>query len=393
MNFENVKYFMDKMSSHLVPGNSIEIYLKGKKVFRYSSGYADIENNVAMSSDKLINIYSCSKVMTITALMQLYEKGEFLLSDPLYEYIPEFKEMYVKNDTGVVKAQNPITIGDLFSMTAGLDYNIGRNSFKIAGEKTNGHFNTLETIKELAKEPLCYEPSTMWKYSLAHDVLAGLCEAITGKKFRDYVKENILDPLEMNDTCYHLPKEKIESMAQQYSFVPYGYGENYDLVEAQMSTSILKGKIVKAGKGVNTLVLGDEYDSGGAGIISTVRDYAKFSAALSMGGVGINKERILSPYTVELIKTNRLTQQTMPYFSVGRYAGYGYGLGVRTLVDKAKSGSCGNIGEFGWCGAAGGMVLCDTEIGLGVFYAHHMLNPHEDYYMPRLRNVIYSCLE
>ena len=108
----------------------------------------------------------------------------------------------------------------------------------------------------------------------------------------------------------------------------------------------------------------------------------------------MNGERILSPATVELLHTNQLSDEQMAMnFNWPQLAGYGYGLGVRTMIDKAKGGSNGNLGEFGWGGAAGATVLADTKENLAVFYAHHMLNPHEEYYQPRLRNVVYSCID
>ena len=115
-------------------------------------------------------------------------------------------------------------------------------------------------------------------------------------------------------------------------------------------------------------------------------------AALSNYGLGITGERILSENTVELLRTNRLNENQLKYLNWKQLTGYGYGLGVRTLIDKAKAGSTGNIGEFGWGGAAGATAIIDPKIGLSVFYAQHCLNPREEYYQPRVRNVLYSCL-
>lgn len=142
------------------------------------------------------------------------------MNDPLGEYIPEFRNMKVRTKDGIVDAQNKITIGDLFSMTAGLDYNLNSESIKRARELTGGVMNTAEVVRCIASEPLSFEPGTHWQYSLCHDVLAGLVSIITGMKFRDYVKENILDPLDMHETVYHATPEIEALMAEQYTFVP-----------------------------------------------------------------------------------------------------------------------------------------------------------------------------
>ncbi len=110
------------------------------------------------------------------------------------------------------------------------------------------------------------------------------------------------------------------------------------------------------------------------------------------GGVGATGEKILSAGTIDLLRTNQLNPQQQKAFNWSQLRGYGYGLGVRTLVDKALSGTTGNVGEFGWGGAAGASVWIDPALKMSVCYAHHMLNPQETYYQPRMRNVIYQCL-
>lgn len=131
---------------------------------------------------------------------------------------------------------------------------------------------------------------------------------------------------------------------------------------------------------------------GGAGIITTVSDYEKLLAALANGGLGLNGERILSAYSIELLKTNRLTAELLKDYNWKAKVGCGYGLGVHTHMSPAESGLISNIGEFGWGGAAGASAIVDTKANLAVFYVQHTLNPREEYYQPRLRNVVYSCL-
>ena len=384
MNFEYMKNFMNSLTEWIIPGNSVVIYKDGKKVFEYSSGYSDLGKKIKKTGEEQLYIYSCSKVATVTAALQLYEQGKFLLSDPLYEYLPEFKKMYVKDGDRIKAAENPITIRDLFTMTAGLSYATNTPAFEKARKLTDGKMDTRTVIKCLAEEPLLFEPGARWNYSLCHDVLAVLAEVVSGMRFSEYMKKHIFEPLDMNNSYYHTPNDVI--ISPQYI---YEIQDTKNIVELQQKEHT--SGVVKRAYG-NELVFGENYDSGGAGIITTVDDYAKFAAALANSGTGLNNNRILSSATVKLMKTNQLNEAQRKTMNWRRLRGYGYGLGVRTLIDKAESGSNSSIGEIGWGGAAGATIIADTEEKVALFYAHHMLNPQEEYYQPRLRNVLYSCL-
>lgn len=393
MNFEPLKNFLDFMAEKRTPSNAVVVYYKGEKVFSYHAGYSSFENKTPLSGDEFYNIYSCSKITTVVAGMQLLEQGKYLLNDPLYTYIPEYRNMYIKDENGeLTKAKNPITIGDLFSMTAGLTYNLDTPAFKKAMELTNGKMDTVTVAKCIAEDPISFEPGTHWQYSLCHDVLAALVEVVSGKKFRDYVKENIFDPLDMNKTVYHTTPEIIEKTAEQYRFVSSNEDELMDLVKAQSHGNSTEGIFKNVGKSISH-IFGEEYDSGGAGITTTVADYAKLMAALANFGVGLTGEKILSKYSINLMRHNRLNEQALKDVTWKHLLGYGYGLGVRTHMRPDISGCISNIGEFGWGGAAGATAIVDPDINLGVFYVQHCLNPREEYYQPRLKNTVYGCLE
>ena len=396
MDFSKLNNFIDYMAKERTPGCAAVVTLNGKPVHKYAAGFADLETRKPMTGDEFFNIYSCSKITTVTAAAQLLERGEFLLNDPLYDYVPEYRHMMVKNANGeLVEAKNPITIGDLFSMSAGFNYNYNAPSIVEIKEKKGSAFSEVDLLYALANEPISFEPGTHWQYSLCHDALGGLISIITGKKFRDYVKENIFDPLGMTESFYHHTPEIEAKMASQYRFVAnYPTQQNQDIVEAQAFGTRGAGHFENVGVAVERgHVPTTEFDSGGAGIVTTVSDYAKLIAALSCSGLAANGERILAPKTVELIKTNRMNETQLKDMTWSQLRGYGYGLGVRTHIDKAKSGSIANIGEFGWGGAAGSTAIMDTEEKFGVFFVQHTLAPREEWYQPRLRNVAYACLE
>ncbi len=393
MNFDKLKNLMEYfVSENYAPGNTIKVYLGKEKVFDYSCGYSDIKNEIKMTGNEYFNLYSCSKITTVTAALQLVEKGKIKLTDPLYEYIPEYKDMYIKMPDGdIVKAKKDIKILNLFNMTAGLTYDMNTAGINKAREITDGKMDTDKVVRCIAEDPLSFEPGERFQYSLCHDVLAGLVSIVTGQKFRDYVKENIFNPLEMKSCSYHLNSENAKHMASQYKFVPEGSGAELDVVKAQKEGCDKKGSFADVGI-KNGFVFGDEYDSGGAGIISDADDYLKIAAALASFGEGLNGERILSPSTVELMRTNTLSEKQMETYNWKHLAGYGYGLGVRTMMNPEKGNSKSNIGEFGWSGAAGASVYIDPSIGLSAVYVKHTFNPREEYYMPLVRDTLYSCL-
>ncbi len=394
MRFSIISDFMDNMvQTGRTPGCSIVVYRHGKKVFRYTVGVRDLATRVPLTGGEYFRIFSCSKPLTAVAGLQLLEKGAFLLSDPLSEYIPEYKTMYVKTPDGLKKAENPITVGQLFDMTAGLHYNVACPSIQRAVKETGGRADTVHVVKALAEEPLQFEPGTDWAYSLCHDVLAGLVSVITGKPFRTYVKENILDPLGMHFTTFHPTDGMLENMPTLYQYIPRGAEMETDLVKAQMRADTAgSGHFKDIDKTEMPFIFGPEYDSGGAGITTTAEDYGLFAAALSLGGKGTGGARILAPETVALLHRNRLTPAQRQKLFRPHLAPYGYGLGVRTLMEPECDGALSPVGEFGWGGAAGATICADTTTETAFFFVQHTREPREPWYQPRIRNVVYAAL-
>ncbi len=384
MDFQPLQDMMEELTTGRYPGNAAVVYVGGKRVFSYASGFADVRSREPMSTEHYINIYSCSKVATVTAALQLWEKGVIGLDDPLHAYIPEFRYMSVKTPEGLREATVPITLRHLFTMTAGFNYDTGAPAFGRAMALTEGRMDTLEVLRCLAQEPLEFEPGTHWRYSLCHDVLAGVVEVASGKKFRDYVKESIFDPLEMDTCCYHNEAVK-HKMASLYRYVT---GDITDPVILQSGLCPqAEGYWKEIPDKTSHYVFGQEYDSGGAGITGTTEDYAKLCAALANSGLGLTGERILKPETVDLLQKNALNKTQLADFNWPQLKGFGYGMGVRTVLDHATTG------EFGWGGAAGSSVFVDTDAQACLFYAAHMLNPMEEYYQPRIRSAFYKSLK
>lgn len=383
MNFEPMKEFLDHLTSWRIPGNVMVIYKDGKPVFEYTSGYSDIEKGEKMTSDKNFFIYSCSKITTTLCALQLLEKGLYKLDDPLYDFIPEYKEMYVERENGdIIKSPVPITIRNLFTMTAGFTYNFNVSGIKKAGEITDGKYDTLTTVKCHAEDPLYFVPGEEWNYSLCHDVLGGFIEAVSGETLGKYAEKNVFEPLDI-DAAYYVKDKYMQNMAQQYRFVDDS-GES-DIVKLQQSEVNMEGGYLEIVGKTNSHMLGENYHSGGAGIITSVPEYAKLMSAIAEGGKGIIERK-----TIDLWRTNQLNEAQMKWFRWPQLKGYGYGLGVRTMIDPSIGTP---LGEIGWGGAAGANALADVDNNVAFFYAHHMLNNQEGYVQPRLRDILYQCLK
>jgi len=393
MNFEKLKNCMNELvQEYNTPGVDCMVYKDHEVIFRYFTGMSDIENNKKMNGNELYFIYSMTKMLTCTAALQLYEKKKYSMSDPLSEYFPEFKKMKIASDeismgdaakitTGdsfgeIVKAERTryaekqITIKDLFTMGAGFDYAI--NDDAITGAINAGKTSTADIVRAMSEKTLGFEPGTRFRYSLCHDVLGALVEVWSGDKLGEYMRKNIFEPLEMKDTFFGAVKD--EDRAARLA-ARYGFDENG------------KPERLSPKCGYN---LTDEYESGGAGLTSCTEDYASFLDAIACGGEGRGGKRILSPETVELMGKNHLNEKQREDFSRLR-PGYGYGLGVRTHMDRNISGSKSPIGEFGWDGAAGGFAMVDTKRKVSLTYFQHV-HKWKIGIQNKIRNALYECI-
>ena len=377
MDFKPLAQFIDRMTAWRIPWAEVLVIHRNRPVFRYRSGYLDLEAGTPIEEGKMINLYSMTKVMTCVAALRLVEQGLILLNDPLAEYLPEYAEMNVQKrlpsgEVALERAQRPITVRDLFAMTAGFSYDTDSPSLQEAVQRTNGQVPTRAFAEALAKEPLLFEPGTRWNYSLCHDVLGALVEVVDGRRFGAYIRDEITGPLGMRDTVFDLSEEQRSRLAPQYEY-----------------NDALGRPVRKDGNGYR---LGTAFESGGAGLLSTVSDYSLFLNALTNRGTSPDGVRILAPASVDLMRTDMLTGRMREDFSWEQLKGYGYGLGVRTHISKAESGALSPLGEFGWAGAAGCLAVVDPNEQVTVMYAQHLLNSQEPYVHPRLKNLVYACL-
>lgn len=371
MNFDKITEYLNSLvSDKIAPSVDCIITQNHERIYRYYTGFSDIKKKIPVNKNQQYIIFSMTKMITCVCALQLLEQGKYQLDDALSKYMPEFSEMHIKKDGKISIATNPITIRHLFSMAAGLNYNVEEKHIADAANKDGS--NTQSIVSSFSKTALDFEPGTHFQYSLCHDVLGALIEIWSDKKFSEFFYENIAEPLGMKHTFfakYH--NENIENLAQVYKVNPH---EDFD-DRPQW----------------NPYILSDNYESGGAGLISTTEDYSLFLEALANDGIAANGNRILKKETIELMKTNQLSETQLDDFHNLR-KGYGYGLGVRTHMQPEISGSLSPVGEFGWDGAAGAFSMVDTENHISITYFQHALNwdikTHE-----KLRNLVYEAVE
>jgi len=363
------RVFDEFQAEYQVPGYDCAVWHHGQEIYRRMEGVADLETGASITDRTLYNMYSNTKVVTCTAALQLFEQGLFLLEDPLSYFFPEFAHMKVlQADGSVTDAKAPITIRDLFRMTAG--FGVG-HEYGDMGQRfymeTGGECPISALPKYLAEAPLLFEPGSQFLYGICHEMLAALIEKLSGERFGAYLENHIFRPLGMNDTAFTLDKLENKALANQYQFM----GPDQPL-KTMGAANFLIPPVLK--------------ESATGGLISSVTDYMKFQQALSSG------TQLLSRRTIDLMRQNQLTGSQWDgygYTSIG----LGYGLGVRTTVNQAALGAPVGFGPFGWGGASGSYGSIDPENDLCIFYMHHIFGTADLRLHNRIRNIVYASLD
>ena len=391
MNFNRLTEYINSLNKEYgIPAASCKITKDHEVIYRHMTGYSDYENTLPLKENTLFRLYSATKVVTMTAVMQQIERGKLRLYDEVRDYLPEFDRLMVadefkfefplrwpKSTDKCHLAHNTIRIIDLMSMTAGLSYNTTAEELMELKSRSNNQATTREVIAMMAKMPLVYEPRTRYSYSLCHDVLAAVVEVVSGQRYSAYLKEHIFDPLGIKDFYFHW--EDDQSLSDRI---------------CAMYMGVFGTDAIKPDDGImsNSFKITANYESGGAGLAGTVDAYSTFIDALSNGGMGENGARILSEDSVKLFTIPYTKGRMSEDFAFGGKLGYEYGLGVRVLVDDKVSKS--PLGEFGWDGAAGAYALVDPFNHISIFYAQHIMGFPKVYHEihPRIRDLAYECM-
>ena len=380
----NIRNYLDEtyVKEGKYVGTLTLVARKGEVAYLDALGFMDRENERPMQEDTIFRIYSMTKSITSVAVMQLLEKSRFRLDDPVYWYIPEFKNVGVFQ-AGVYpnfltsKPERPITIKDLLTHMSGLTYGfMYRTNVDAAyrSSDTTGPDNLQQFIESLSELPLEFSPGDKWNYSVSTDVLGHLVEVVSGLKLDEYFKQNIFEPLGMADTDFSCPEEKLNRLASLYEHNPSGEPK---LMEVP--------------------ALDVKFLSGGGGLYSTMSDYYQFASMLLNKGE-LNGKRILGRKTVEYMTMNHLpdgkdlTEMSESAFSETPYAGVGFGLGFSVMIDPAKSQTLSDVGEFGWGGMASTVFFINPKEDMLVIFLTQLV-PSSTYQVRReLRSLVYSAL-
>jgi CubicO group peptidase (beta-lactamase class C family) len=351
----------EAVDSRRIAGGSVLVARRGKPIGLYLAGRRDIEADRPMTADTIVRIASMTKPITSAAVMILVDEGKVKLDDPLSKFIPEFKDPRVLVSPGdgppaTRPSGREITIHQLLTHTSGLSYRFfGKpvlgdlyTTWAISDGLSETPGTIGDNVRRLAAQPLLFPPGEAWEYSLSTDVLGRVVEVAAGLSLDEFLRERLFKPLKMTDTHFLLPAEKRDRLAAVYHLGKDGK------VERTAGHPVQVGPLVYSAT-YPTWDEGDYY-SGGAGLVSTLGDYARFlQMLLNRGELG--GFRVLRPETVDLMTSNRIGELPLPSFGHGDRFGYGFG------VVADRGGAPEAAGTYSWG---------------GFFYTYFWVDPKND---------------
>jgi CubicO group peptidase (beta-lactamase class C family) len=369
-----------------LPGAVVMLSRRGKVVYSGAFGFQDPVKKTPMRADTIFRIYSMTKPLVSVAAMMLVEDGVVQLTDPVPRFLPAFKELKISTGTAEVPAERQMTVQDLLRHSAGLAYGeLTKNStvkdmLATAGLVKPGvrdydtrDLTPAEQVERLSRIPLIHQPGTTWEYSLASDVLGRVVEAASGQRLGDFLAERLFKPLQMVDTAFWVPQEKLERLAQPFETDPAS-GNKYPLVDVSAPP---------------------KNDSGGAGAVSTAMDYLRFGQMLLNGGV-LDGQRIMSRSTIKLMTSDHLGTRITAPLSPGELLlgtpGYTFGLGFAVRQTDGIAGVHGSAGEFMWAGYAGTYFWVDPKEEIVGVYMSQAPSPIRAYYRKLIKQLVYQAI-
>ncbi|MFM8939065.1 MAG: serine hydrolase domain-containing protein [Phenylobacterium sp.] len=377
-----------------IAGCQIAVARHGVPAYYGSFGSMDLERGKAMRDDAIFRIYSMTKPITSVALMMLYERGYFQLNDPVSRYVPSWRNHRVwvsgeGEDMVTERPRRPASFRDVLSHAAGLTYGGGLpgvgiqhpidkiyRSLKVRSSDTTD--TMAEFMDKLAQVPLRYHPGERWMYSLATDVCGALVEIISGRPFADFLREEILEPLGMVDTAFHVAPEKIDRFCANYQ---RGADKTLKLIDDPANSQYTREPAFK---------------SGGGGLTGTTADYMRFCEMLRRGGE-LDGVRTLGPRTLEMMHMNHLaggkdlTQLAIGTFSETANEGVGFGLGFASTQGVVETGSLG-VGDYYWGGAASTIFWVDPKEDMTMVFMTQLMPSGTFNFRGQLKNLIYSAI-
>ncbi|MBE6669855.1 MAG: beta-lactamase family protein [Ruminococcaceae bacterium] len=358
MSFDRLSSYLDTLSAADIKNFNCVVAKDHEIIFKKAVGCSDYEGNKPAALDDVYLLYSATKVITCTAAMRLVSEGKLGIDDPVYKYLPEYKNLTVRTADGVKPCETVMTVRHLFTMTSGFGGRFDPPIVEAVNEllKKDPHAGTVAVTRAFAKAPLEFEPGTHYKYGTAHDILGAVVEVASGKRFGEYLNEIIFAPLGMTDFAFKLNESTEKRLCSMYSYnTRLNFSEPIDRVKFYGYT--------------------DNYESGGASLFGTSEQYILLADALACGGLSANGYRVLDEKYVMMMRENLLDKTPLSEFRASpRKYGYGWGLCGRVHMSPEISLSKTPKGEFGWDGAAGAYVMMDTDNRLSIVCGMHTMH-------------------
>ncbi len=354
----------EEMAQREISGANLLISRWGKVLHQESYGMADLENGVPMREDAIFRMFSMTKVVTGLAAMILYERGIIDPNEPVGKYLETFRDMQVIAEDGTLTpAERPMILRDLLSMTSGLVYPGELTAAEraadalfqevFAAQDAGKEIPTVEFALRIGELPLLFTPGAQWHYGTSADVCGALIERATGMRFGEFLKKEIFDPLHMEDTGFYVPEDKKARFTQAYRHIDATAGQPARL-------EVLEGHHL----GMSGYDAPPAFESGGAGLVSTIGDIHKLAVMLLNEGKTPDGRRIISERTAKLFRSNALTEEQRRTMNWDSLIGHGYGNFNRVLLDPGHAVTNAPAGEFGWDGWLGTYLSIDPETGL-----------------------------
>jgi CubicO group peptidase (beta-lactamase class C family) len=368
-----------------IAGCQVAVTRHGAIGYFRSFGVMDIERGTPMADDAIFRIYSMTKPIIGVALMTLYERGAFQLDDPVSRWIPEWKDLKVKDGGRHVEPHRPMTVRDTLMHMTGLGWGVDRldmSEFLTAmGKLRGGPDGTLETmVTNLAALPLEFHPGERWLYGVSTDVVGHLVQLMSGRKLDEYLQTEIFGPLQMSDSGFSVPDGSLERFTSNYGRTRYKTLKKID----DADTSAYRKQ--------------PSFLSGGGGLVSTTADYVRFCQMLVNGGE-LDGVRVLGRKTVDLMRTNHLPNdgQLRDYAIEGGYGetgfdGIGFGLTMAVGLGEAATQSIGPAGDYYWGGAASTIFWVDPVEDLAVVFMTQLMPSGTFNFRGQLRSLVYPSI-
>ena len=368
-----------------LPGVSALVFHKGEEAFFHVSGEQDMENHAPLERDTIFRLFSMTKPITAAAAMILVQRGQLDVFAPVSRYLDGFAHQQVATAMGTTPVRQQATIKDLLNMTSGLVYpgedNPAQKQMRYLFAQVKRKLendqptSTVDFANLIGRQPLAFHPGESWQYGTSSDVLGAVIERVSGMSFGLFLKRELLEPLQMTDTGFYVPKEK-----------KFRFSRLYQMKDGKLQV------FPHNHLGLNDYLSPPAFESGGAGLVSTIDDALRFCRML-LGRGELEGKRILSEAAVDFMTHNQLSDIQRQGFMWDSLRGCGYSCYMRVMESPSQSPTFGSVGEYGWDGWTGTYFTVDPKHDFILVVMMQKTDSGTTELVRKLRNIVFSALE